>query len=59
MKIKVTSISVDDQEKALRFYTDILGLVKKADVTQGVVLQKCRCYDKLCIILRTTEEFPS
>ena len=35
MKIKVTSISVDDQEKALRFYTDILGLVKKADVTQG------------------------
>ncbi len=36
MKIKVTSISVDDQEKALRFYTDILGLVKKADVTQGL-----------------------
>jgi predicted enzyme related to lactoylglutathione lyase len=35
MKIKVTSIYVDDQEKALRFYTDILGLVKKADVTQG------------------------
>ena len=35
MKIKVTSIYVDDQEKALHFYTDILGLVKKADVTQG------------------------
>ncbi len=35
MKIKMTSIYVDDQEKALRFYTDILGLVKKADVTQG------------------------
>ena len=35
MKIKVTGIYVDDQEKALRFYTDILGLVKKADVTQG------------------------
>jgi predicted enzyme related to lactoylglutathione lyase len=35
MKIKVTSIYVDDQEKAQRFYTDILGLVKKADVTQG------------------------
>ena len=35
MKIKVTSIYVDDQEKALRFYTDILGLMKKADVTQG------------------------
>ena len=35
MKIKVTSLYVDDQEKALRFYTDILGFVKKADVTQG------------------------
>jgi predicted enzyme related to lactoylglutathione lyase len=35
MRIKVTSIYVDDQEKALRFYTDVLGFVKKADVTQG------------------------
>jgi len=35
VKLKLTSIYVDDQEKALRFYTDILGLVKKADVTQG------------------------
>lgn len=35
MKIKVTGIYVDDQEKALRFYTDILGLVKKVDITQG------------------------
>ena len=35
MKIKLTSIYVDDQEKALRFYTEVLGFVKKADVTQG------------------------
>ena len=35
MKLGVTSIYVDDQEKALRFYTDVLGFVKKADVTQG------------------------
>jgi len=35
MKIGVTSIYVDDQEKALRFYTDILGFVKKTDVSQG------------------------
>jgi predicted enzyme related to lactoylglutathione lyase len=35
MKIKVTSIYVDDQKKALRFYTDVLGFVKKADCTQG------------------------
>jgi predicted enzyme related to lactoylglutathione lyase len=35
MKIKVTSIYVDDQEKALQFYTNVLGLQKKTDVTQG------------------------
>jgi predicted enzyme related to lactoylglutathione lyase len=35
MKLKVTNIYVDDQEKALRFYTDVVGLVKKTDVTQG------------------------
>jgi predicted enzyme related to lactoylglutathione lyase len=35
MKIKLTSIYVDDQEKALRFYTDVLGFVKKTDVGQG------------------------
>ncbi len=35
MKIKLTSVYVDDQEKALRFYTDVLGFVKKTDVTQG------------------------
>ena len=35
MKIKVTSLYVDDQEKALRFYTDVLGFVKKTDFSQG------------------------
>ncbi len=35
MKIKLTSIYVDDQEKAVRFYTDVLGFVKKADFSQG------------------------
>lgn len=35
MKIKVTTIYVDDQEKALRFYTDVLGFTKKADFSQG------------------------
>jgi len=35
MKIKVTSIHVDDQEKALRFYTEVLGFVKKGDFSQG------------------------
>jgi len=35
MKIKVTSIYVDDQEKALRFYTEVLGFAKKSDFSQG------------------------
>jgi predicted enzyme related to lactoylglutathione lyase len=35
MKIKLTSIYVDDQDKALRFYTEVLGFVKKADFSKG------------------------
>ena len=35
MKIKLTSVFVDDQDKALRFYTEVLGFVKKADFSQG------------------------
>jgi len=35
MKIKLTSAYVDDQDKALRFYTEVLGFVKKADFSQG------------------------
>ena len=35
MKIVVTSILVDDQEKALQFYTGILGFIKKDDIPMG------------------------
>lgn len=35
MKIKIMSIYVDDQERALRFYTDVLGFVKKSDYSNG------------------------
>lgn len=35
MRIVVTSVLVDDQEKALRFYTDVLGFRKKADIPTG------------------------
>ncbi len=35
MKIKLTSVYVDDQGKALRFYTEVLGFTKKADFSQG------------------------
>jgi catechol 2,3-dioxygenase-like lactoylglutathione lyase family enzyme len=35
MRIYITSVLVDDQEKALRFYTDVLGFVKKTDIPLG------------------------
>ena len=35
MKIKLMTVYVDDQDKALRFYTEVLGFVKKADFSQG------------------------
>src|SRR5512135_3499112 len=35
MKIQLTSVFVDDQTKALKFYTEILGFVKKRDIPLG------------------------
>jgi catechol 2,3-dioxygenase-like lactoylglutathione lyase family enzyme len=35
MRIYLTSVLVDDQEKALRFYTDVLGFTKKNDIPLG------------------------
>ncbi|GAA3075162.1 VOC family protein [Streptomyces glomeratus] len=35
MKIHLSSVFVDDQDKALRFYTDVLGFVKKTEVPLG------------------------
>jgi len=35
MKIQLTSVLVDDQEKAARFYTEVLGFVKKKDIPMG------------------------
>ena len=35
MKIKLTTVYVNDQDKARRFYTEVLGFAKKADVRQG------------------------
>ncbi|MEV2277157.1 VOC family protein [Nocardiopsis sp. NPDC049922] len=35
MRIRLTSVFVDDQDKALRFYTDVLGFVKKTEVPLG------------------------
>jgi len=38
MRIKLASVLVDDQDKALKFYTEVLGFVKKTIFTQH------RCY---------------
>jgi catechol 2,3-dioxygenase-like lactoylglutathione lyase family enzyme len=35
MKIHLTSVFVDDQDKALKFYTEVLGFVKKTEVPLG------------------------
>ncbi|MEU8251364.1 VOC family protein [Nonomuraea sp. NPDC048916] len=35
MKIHLSSVFVDDQDKALRFYTDVLGFLKKTEVPLG------------------------
>ncbi|OQX94933.1 glyoxalase, partial [candidate division KSB1 bacterium 4572_119] len=35
MRIKLSSVMVEDQDKALKFYTDILGFVKKTDIPVG------------------------
>lgn len=35
MKIKVTSVMVENQDKALKFYTEILGFIKKREIPLG------------------------
>jgi len=35
MKIKLTTVYVDDQDKALHFYADVLGFIKKTDFSNG------------------------
>ena len=35
MKIKLTSVSIDDYDKALKFYTDVMGFLKKRDIPLG------------------------
>jgi catechol 2,3-dioxygenase-like lactoylglutathione lyase family enzyme len=35
MKIKLTSVMVSDQDKALAFYTEILGFIKKTEIPMG------------------------
>jgi catechol 2,3-dioxygenase-like lactoylglutathione lyase family enzyme len=37
MQIKLASVTVDDQEKALRFYTEVLGFTMMADIPMGPI----------------------
>ena len=37
LRINVTSVMVDDQRKALEFYTEVLGFVKKTEIPMGAV----------------------
>ncbi len=37
MQIKLTSVFVDDQDKALKFYTEVLGFAKKMEFTAGEI----------------------
>ena len=43
MKINLTSVMVDDQDKALKFYTEVLGFVKKTDIPVGTIQMADRC----------------
>lgn len=59
MQIKLTSVMVDDQEKALKFYTEVLGFIKKRDIPVGkhkyltVVSRKDRRRSNCCWNLTT------
>ncbi len=43
MKIFITSVFVNDQAKALKFYTEVLGFVKKNDIPVGNLPVAYRC----------------
>ncbi len=45
MQIKIVSLLVDDQDKALRFYTEVLGFRKAVDMPMG--LSNCRRWNAL------------
>ena len=62
MRIKLTSVSIDDYDKALKFYTDVMGFLKKRDIPLGegarwitVVLTGGSRWHKSCSSNRTAE----
>ena len=62
MQIKFTSLTVDDQDKALRFYTEVVGLAKAADFPMGPMRFLTLCGDAGIeggqVILEAAAAFP-
>lgn len=63
MKISVTSISVQDQEKALKFYTETLGFIKKRDIPLGdarwLTVVSPEVPDGVELLLEPNSEYPA
>jgi catechol 2,3-dioxygenase-like lactoylglutathione lyase family enzyme len=63
MKITVTSISVQDQAKALKFYTEKLGFVKKRDILLGdaswLTVVSPEAVDGVELLLEPNAEYPA
>jgi catechol 2,3-dioxygenase-like lactoylglutathione lyase family enzyme len=63
MKITVTSVSVLDQDKALKFYTEMLGFVKKRDIPLGeakwLTVVSPQAPDGVELLLEPNAEYPT
>jgi predicted enzyme related to lactoylglutathione lyase len=64
IKITVTSVSIDDYDKALHFYTDILGFVKKRDIPLGegarwITVVSAEDPDGVELLLEPNAEYPA
>jgi catechol 2,3-dioxygenase-like lactoylglutathione lyase family enzyme len=46
MRINVTSVLVDDQDKTLEFYTEVLGFLKKTDIPPQRAPLAHRCFSR-------------
>jgi predicted enzyme related to lactoylglutathione lyase len=64
IKITLTSVSIDDYDKALHFYTDILGFVKKRDIDLGggarwITVVSANNPDGVELLLEPNAEYPA
>ncbi|NIP32828.1 MAG: VOC family protein, partial [Phycisphaerae bacterium] len=64
MKITLTSVSIDDYDKALHFYTEVLGFVKKRDMPLGegarwITVVSADNPDGVELLLEPNAEYPA